>query len=371
MLGTKRRLNVILSFVLVFLLVAPTASANSFDLRSADSKLSGLKPVSTAAVKQIEQLETEIMKLNNEKLILEKKNEYISKNYATATNKKSLLDSSHARMSQIDAEMQSIDTQLAKLGVEKPSKELLLEFLKSNPEAFEDKLQLDYSTSSIYDEMEDIIDTWNYMYNVTGYATTYSGKTQYHLTFMYKGNDPYLSKNQTKTVYSQFSSGSTQATYWINEVLSIYVDKLIGASLKKFDLLPWELLFSSKPTNSISSTGDATVAHLQTLTTVKFVFVYNTSSEYWFFALSTNYVNVAYNVDAYIIRNNQIYNDGTDGNLTEYGDYNNSLSLANSAYNNGYADKRTLTKVKLKSKSMGNDQITINLHNPTFIAHMY
>lgn len=373
MISLKSKLNIILSVVLVFMLVTPMVSANSV-IKPVDSNLSKLTPVSDAAFNEIQELESQLTKLNNEILSLTSQNEYVAKNFTTMSNQKELVSSNETQIIRINSELEAINAQLTELGVEEPSNEFLLELLKTSPEVFDDqldKLQLNYQASSIYDEMEDIINTWKYMYNVSGYSYTHSGKTQYHLTFMYKGSDPYLSKNTTKVIHSAFSSGSSQAAFWVNEIISIYVDKIVGASLKKLDWVPWELLFSQKPTNAISSSGNSAVGTLTTLTTVKFVFIYNTSSQYWFYALSTNYVNVVADVSAYVIQNNKILRDATSYDFTDYGDYNMSYWLADAAYNRGYPDKNAVTKVRLSSKSFNNDQIVINIHNPSGVGQMY
>lgn len=363
-----KNIFVMLSAFLILLVGSPALIATSGN-QLLNNELLDLEVVSSEVFEEIKILEEELMKLNNKKIALENEEIYLTKNYSTALNKNELIDIKSTQISQIDMEIEAINAQLFELGAERPSKEFLLELLINSPDMVKNNSLV--STTSIYDDMEEIIDTWEGMYNIIGVPYNYSGKTQYHLTFMYKGNDPYLSKNQTKVIYNQFTANSTIAAHWVSEVLSLYTEKAIGAALKQFDILPWELLFSSKPSNAISSSGDATVATLHTLTTIKFVFVYNTSSQSWFFALSNSYTNIDYEVSAYVIRNNQIYQSEVGDNITVYGDYNSSQLYANQAYDNGVPVKRTLSRVRLTSKSMNNDQIMINFHSPNFVGQMY
>lgn len=267
------------------------------------------------------------------------------------------------------------------LGADKPSKELMVKLIKASDK--EQKKTLNQmaasngvSTNSSDWHPEDLIEQFDEMYDVWGYSTTYNGRLQYHLIFQHEGNDPYLAKLTTKHVYNDFSAGSSTAEKWVDEILKVYAEKSTGAYLgllnPVLNWLPWELLFDSKPSaNDISSSTSATVFTLATNTTVKFVYIYDTNNEDWWFALSTNYVYWSWEVSEYVFKNGHSYQDEDSGsNIALYGDYYSASSDADEAFTNGHSRKTTIYKQALWSESFDRDEIVHNIHSPTFVAHM-
>jgi hypothetical protein len=224
----------------------------------------------------------------------------------------------------------------------------------------------------------DLIENFNDMYDMSGsYATTYAGRTQYHLVFQSKGNDPYLRNVKTDHFYDGISAGSTEARNWVQEIIKIYAEKFVGTSLgimsPYLELLPYELLdIATQPTASaISSTRNATVVTVNTVSIQKFVYIYNTSLSEWIFGVSTNKVSMSTTVTQAITVNGRAYNKSVDYNgYWIYGDYLNASTDANNEYNTGNARNTCIYKVSGYSESKDRDIVTVDIFDPTFVAHM-
>jgi hypothetical protein len=281
----------------------------------------------------------------------------------TTDNKKTILN--------LEKEIKKIKKELQSLGAEKPSKKFLTKLL----EAEKKKMDKEFGILSDW-HPSDIIDTFDGAYDVWGYSTTYSGYQLYHLIFEYNGNDPYLAKSDTEKIYDAFSQGSSDAYYWLEETIKVYAEKLVGGGLGLLNPLtqfvPWELLFSSKPSsNEISSTGDALVATLSSLTTQKFVYVYDTLNSEWAYALSTNRVNYAYTFTEIIYKDGSCYHDNeSQSNQNVYGDYYSASSDAVDYFESYTYGKTCIDKLAAYSDSNSSDEINMSIFTPTFVAHM-
>ena len=145
---------------------------------------------------------------------------------------------SRAGISEIQSEIDSNNKRIAELGASAPSDELLEELiLASIPD--EVSLMRDGWHPS------DLIEDMSLMYDMSAsYATTYDGRAQYHLVLMNKNKDPYLRRKSTDYIYDSISEGSAEARNWIQEIVKIYAEKLIGAGLglvnPLFSFIPYD-----------------------------------------------------------------------------------------------------------------------------------
>jgi hypothetical protein len=175
----------------------------------------------------------------------------------------------------IEKSIDNLKSEIFKLGAKNPSEEFMEKLLLSS---YKEQLKSSEGSTILMDNWHpsEIIEQFQGMYDVTGYPTSHNGRTQYHLIFVNNGSDPYLHKTSTKSIYDAFSAGSQTSSYWVNELLKIYGEKLTGSGLglihPLLEWVPWELFFSLKPpSQEISSSGDATLFSLNTVTTIKFV----------------------------------------------------------------------------------------------------
>ena len=271
------------------------------------------------------------------------------------------------QLEEIQNKMDIVETELLSLGAEKPSKEKMKELLIASSGE---------QGNTINWHPEELIDDFDHMYDIWGYTNKYGDLDTYHLMFQYDGNDPYLHKNVTKVIYDSISPGSQAAQYWVDETIKIYAQKLIGTGLglanPLVNWLPWELLFTSPPSpNEISSSGDATVMTLNSVTAVKFVFVYDSQFDEWVHSLSTNRVNYSYTVTEAVVRNGIPYNDSEDFNgLYVFGNFNSANADAGEAFEDGDFVNTGMYKLGVYSDSKSQDEINISLHCPDLVIHM-
>lgn len=257
------------------------------------------------------------------------------------------------------------------LGASTPSDELLIDLIKAEIKQSGIQVASDWDPSQIVSDFKGMYDM------SASYSTTYGGKTQYHVVFQHNGNDSHLKNIQSEKFYNGISAGSAEARNWVNEVIKIYAEKLVGEGLgllhPALSLIPYELLGIAVKPNSqkITSTRDATIVSLNTTSIQKFVYVYNSSSRDWFFALSTNKISYSTTVSQLLTVSGKSYNKSNDYNYRwEYGDYNKAASDADSAYNSGYSKKTCVNKVAGYSTSKGKDVVIANIFTPTYVSHM-
>ena len=261
--------------------------------------------------------------------------------------------------------------QMFNLGAEEVQEDFLLELFESSAgTSIANSIGI---TATAAWHPSDIIKTFVSGYDITGVSVTYSGKTQYHITFMSVGSDRYLHKNTTKNVYNSFSAGSSEAANFIADLIRIYGDKLIGSLNPVLNWLPYELITSSKPTvNQISSTGNAILANLNTVSMHKFVYVYDSAKDEWLHCLTTNRVSVGHSVIYALNLNGYAYNSSKTF-LTSYmvdGDWSYAYMDANTGFTYKYTMNTNITKIALRSNSKNQDVIIHNIHNPSVPANM-
>lgn len=212
----------------------------------------------------------------------------------------------------------------------------------------------------------DIINQLNNSYSIKSYITTSYGKRQNHVVFKSKSSDPYLAKNKTVTVFDSFNKGSG-ARSWINELIKIYAEKVVG-SIPIVQWIPYEMLGISKPQeNQLSSTGDSLLVTLSTNSTQKFVFV--ESGGRWHYSLSVNKVSISVHTQAILNINGNVRDLYKQKYYSAVGDYNNAEYLANN--NIGRGLNRCIYSIKVHSKSRGGNVISQSIHNPNNYTDMF
>ena len=268
-----------------------------------------------------------------------------------------------------DYDITKYEQKLLSLGVKKASSESINELLKSDRD-FRTKKGMTVAYGISNNPADDIIRTFQGVYNVWQYQTTYGGKKQTHVIFESIGKDPYLNKTQTGYIYNKISPRTREARNWISEIVKIYAYKGIGA-IPILGWTPYELLEVAKPKPSeISSTGNATVVTLNTVVVQKFVFVWNKSSKNWVYSLSTNRMSASHTVTfALNVRGNAINRSFDFGPYDIRGDYDNAKAIANQ-HSNGFEAVRCIDSYTAYSTSMRTNKIKIKIHTPRFVAHM-
>ena len=99
-------------------------------------------------------------------------------------------------------------------------------------------------------------------------------------------------------------TNSEGARKWINEIVNVYSSKFVSGAMDMIPgmkFLPYELLFSSKPSpSSISSNGNAFSVALNTTTTIVFTYVGDTAKNSWQHVLTENMVSYAITYNSFM-----------------------------------------------------------------------
>lgn len=263
------------------------------------------------------------------------------------------------------------DERVQELGGSAPPHELLEDLILSVMNQYEVQSTNNWHPSDLASDL-------SVKYNVSSsYATSYGGKSQYHLVLKSNDKDPYLKINKSEHFYDSITPGSTEAQKWVKDVIKIYAEKFIGAGLgvlhPALSFLPYELLgLESQPDeNSISSAGDATELTVNTVTTVKFVYVLEESTNEWVYALSTNRVSFATTVTQLLSINNRAYNKSTDLNgLYDNGDYYSASADANSAFAAGITRNTCVGSINASSEEKPEIVVVVPIKAPTYVVDM-
>lgn len=271
----------------------------------------------------------------------------------------------------VQSEINANNQKIQSLGGKSPSNELLADLIETAIEQSGVQPRANFHPS-------DLIEDYNEMYDMSAsYATTYNGKTQYHLLFQYRGYDSYLKKVSMKLFYNGITAGSAEARNWGNEIIKIYAEKFTSYGLGAVDtlltLIPYELLgIALQPEyTTISAPANATSVLLNTTSIQKFVYVYNDSISDWFYALSTNKVSYSVSVTQALTINGRSYNETTDyNNLMEYGDYNKASMDANNAYNMYSSQNTCINKVAGYSDAKSRDMVVNTIYTPMYVVDM-
>lgn len=197
-------------------------------------------------------------------------------------------------------------------------------------------------------DLSNLASQLNQMYDAYGKQSTYyDGNKNYKIYEIYvtysdnKKNGIPLQKVTTGHVlYNKINLGSDEAFHWTNEIISIYVSKGISYILEKYTpiitYLPYEVFFSSKPNSSqISSPGGAMVLTLNTVTSIKFTYVLDETTDIWKLCLSTNLVSAAFTCTECLSVNGKAVNKTKDyPTKTLYGGYTSSIPSAVAVFKN-------------------------------------
>ena len=262
-----------------------------------------------------------------------------------------------AEIASIKEEIADVETQLASLGVERPSDDKLAEIMYNNDD-----------TPATRSHPSSLISTFKAVYDVWGFESTYNGKKFYSVVFETKGKDPYLQKAKTTVLYDQILAGSAEAGKWVDELISILVDEAIG-SVPVLKYLPYTELFTYKPSpNSVSSYGDATVVILHTVSVQKFTYKYQSSQ--WVLGSSTNKVSYDLTVTQLIRVNGAAKNVSKDfGTKWENGDFGRAIPLADSQ-SGSLPINNCISRVKANSRSKNSNFIDLSIHTPNWPQDM-
>lgn len=277
---------------------------------------------------QIKEIEDTIKNIGFNKLQLY----HIKNSYNNTTENNEI--NSISKATKLQNEIRLNEERLLELGAERTSAALLEHFIFQTTDTKPENnilLQLNsWDPSVIISQFMDAYDIW-------GYTMDYLGYTQYHIIFQSNGSDPYLYHNQRYTAYGKFEAGSSEAYKWVNDIISIYAEKLVGGGIEKLHpmliFLPYELLFSVKPSpTEVKSQGIATFLNQSLLITQKFVYTYNTSTNQWDYSLSTNRVQNLVDITSEVIKNGTLYREPTYFNDMSDGDYYNAGRDAYTAF---------------------------------------
>ncbi len=160
---------------------------------------------------------------------------------------------------------------------------------------------------------KEILKTLNQSYDVYGSQYTYNdGNKIYDLYNIrvvysaekYNSSNTHLGVVKTKVFNDSFSANSEGARKWINEIVNVYSSKFVSGAMDMIPgmkFLPYELLFSSKPSpSSISSNGNAFSVALNTTTTIVFTYVGDTAKNSWQHVLTENMVSYAITYNSFM-----------------------------------------------------------------------
>lgn len=160
---------------------------------------------------------------------------------------------------------------------------------------------------------KEVLNTLKQEYDVYGSQYTYydGNKTYdlYDIRVVYSAkkhntSNSHLAVVKTKVFNNSFSANSEGARKWINEIVNVYSSKFVSGAMEMIPgmkFLPYELLFSSKPSpSSISSNGNAFSVALNTTTTIVFTYVGDTAKNSWQHVLTENMVSYAITYSSYL-----------------------------------------------------------------------
>ncbi len=274
-------------------------------------------------------------------------------------------------INRLNNELEILKQELIDLGVE-TSAEKILEHIGFNEETTATAAST-YSTwhpVELVALFEDAYDMWSY----TDLGANASQR-QYHIVFSHKDSmDPYLTHRAKRTITDSFNAGSIGAQNWINNLITIYAEKIIGEGLSSvchlLTWLPWELFLDSQPTpNIISSSGEALIASITTATVIKFVYVYDQENDTWTYALSTSKELYSYTFTSSIYVNGVPKHYSSDQNdLVVLGDFDNAEADAYEAFNNNTTVNTCLSELTLEYDGM--DVISLDLYRPSTVSDM-
>lgn len=219
-------------------------------------------------------------------------------------------------------------------------------------------------------------------YDIVAYVTFGENlQQQYHIIFSGKGKDPYLSKtipgDRNIVLSKEFAEGSSAAQVWLDSLVKIYADKLIGTGLGLlhpiFNFLPWELLTTEKPSvRAISSDSNSSTKIVSPCVnaSVKFVYVYNDVSDTWSYVLSTSRIFVTYSVNFNVYVNGTHYNSSKDyNNIMVSGDYDNAKEDASQAFSTNRTMNTCINRWAINYRNT--DVFEFDLHTPNNIGGMF
>lgn len=347
--GMNRFSCLVLSFIMV-VIALPSYPVHAEQVHPD----TGTKVVSEETLHTIEMIHEEIVELKMEK------------SYLT--------ESDFVRLSEIDNLLEEKETQIEALGATEIDPNFLSHLINTTAESATISNDGVMTASSWHPE--DLEEIYEGMYDVRCVTTIVDGKLQAHVLFQSIGNDPYLHQVKSTLVYDSFSKGSSAASYYTQETIKIYAQKVIGSALSNlspvFSIIPWELAFTSPPpSNELSASENALSTTLNTVSVQKFVYVYDDTRDEWWFCLSTNKVSVSVTVVQALVRNGQAVNDVTNfDTFWEYGDWYDSTQHANTAFQLRIEDKRCVKKISVYSDAKGETELVINIFTPTYVAHM-
>lgn len=257
---------------------------------------------------------------------------------------------------------------------------------------FDDELMCEIVTNADYSgavagrstpDLSSLTSQLNQMYDAYGKQSTYyDGNKNYSIYEIYvvhsnsKKNGIALQRVTTNHIlYDKINAGSSEATQWINEIISIYVSKGVSSILEALNpvvkYLPYEIFFSSKPTASqISSPGAAMALTLNTVTTVKFTYVLDEATDTWKLCLSTNLVSAAFTCTECLSVNGKATNKSKDYPAkTLYGGYTSSVPSAVTIFknmlNNSYISSGNLGLNCVAYKSTYKGSLSHSIPNPS------
>lgn len=318
---------------------------------------SDLNAVSISTLNEIERINDEIIELRMEKANLDEED--------------------FVRRAELENQIMAKKEEMTALGAEKVEHEFLEELLESAIQTIntEEGIAVASLENPPYD-IARIAAQFEGMYDISGVAVNYDGKEQYHLIFSSIDNDKHLHKVTTKNVYNSFTANSNEAANFVNDLIEIYGQKLFAELISTINpvlsWVPWELVCSSKPAaNQISSSGNALLVTLNTVSTQKFVFVRESASHSWDCCLSTNKVSCAITVTSAVNVNGIAKNESKDyGPFWIDGNWDNATVDANTAFKLKDVWRTCISEISIHSNSKGVDAITQEIHTPMYIIHM-
>ncbi len=257
---------------------------------------------------------------------------------------------------------------------------------------FDDRLMCEIVTNADYSntiigkstpDLSSLTSRLNQMYDAYGKQSTYyDGSKNYKVYEIYvmhsnsKKNGIALERVTTNHIlYDKINADSSEASQWINEIISIYVSKGISSVLEALNpvvkYLPYEIFFSSKPTASqISSPGAAMALTLNTVTTIKFTYVLDETIDTWKLCLSTNLVSAAFTCTECLSVNGKAINKTKDYPAKSlYGGYTSSVPSAITIFknmlNNSYISSGNLGLNNVSYKSKYKGSLSHGIPNPS------